>query len=72
MTDSPIPLKRRPGRPRLPVDGGRRVACQTRIREPLKLRLEAAAHANCRSLSEEIEIRLEHSFWMQILIEQFR
>lgn len=55
------PVKRGPGRP--PKRGEpKRAPFQTRIRESLRDRLEAAADANGRSLSEEIEQRLEDSF----------
>jgi hypothetical protein len=55
------PAKRRPGRP--PKQGEiKRAFFQTRIRESLKQRLEEDAAKQGRSLSEEIELRLEASY----------
>ncbi len=54
--------KRRPGRPRKPDGQARRAHFQTRMREPLRQKLRDAADQNGRSLSEEIEWRLEMSF----------
>jgi hypothetical protein len=55
------PVKRGPGRP--PKRGEpKRAPFQTRIRESLRARLEEMAAAHGRSLSEEIEQRLEDSF----------
>lgn len=51
---------RRRGRPRKHT--AKRASFHTRIREVLKGRLEAAAAEAGRSLSEEIEHRLEQSF----------
>ena len=59
--EQPLP-KRRPGRPPKPLDQVKRDTFQTRIRSPLKQRLEEAAAENGRSLSEEIEARLEASW----------
>lgn len=57
----PQTAKRRPGRP--PQHGEvKRAFFQTRIRESLKQRLEANAAEQGRSLSEEIELRLERSY----------
>ena len=50
------------GRPPKPRDEVKRASFQTRMREPLRMRLEIAAEENGRSLSEEIEQRLEDSF----------
>src|SRR5690348_10663313 len=54
--------KRGPGRPRKHKEEAKRAFFQTRIRETLKQRLEEAAKREGRSLSEEIELRLEDSF----------
>jgi hypothetical protein len=55
------PPKRGPGRP--PKQGEvKRAFFQTRIRESLKQRLEEDAAKQGRSLSEEIELRLEGSY----------
>jgi hypothetical protein len=60
MIEEP-PVKRRPGRP--PKQGElKRAPFQTRMRGSLRQRLEESATANGRSLSEEIEIRLEASY----------
>src|SRR5690348_4340883 len=55
------PVKRGPGRPPKPEGEAKRAYFQTRIREPQRQRLDAAAAVNGRSLSEEIEQRLEES-----------
>jgi TraY domain len=49
------------GRPRLGDETAKRAAFNTRVRTALKQSLEAAAERNGRSLSEEIEFRLERS-----------
>jgi hypothetical protein len=53
---------RRRGRPPLSPGAPKRAAFNTRLREALKKQLEIAAAAAGRSLSEEIECRLEQSF----------
>src|SRR4051812_18246025 len=55
------PAKRRPGRPSKPEGEAKRSFFQTRIREGVRQRIEAAAAEKGRSLSEEIERRLEMS-----------
>ncbi len=45
--------------------GGTRKTFSTRIRPDLKKRLVEAAKTNGRSLSQEIEMRLEKSIWLQ-------
>lgn len=52
---------KRRGRPPLPADQRKRASINTRLRPPLKERLEARAAEHGRSLSEEIESRLEQS-----------
>ena len=53
--------KPRRGRPPLPPEEGRRWTLNTRTTLELRTRLEAAAKASGRSLSHEIEIRLQES-----------
>jgi len=57
----PEPISRRRGRPAKPDGEAKRAAFQTRMRTALRQRLQQAADQNGRSLSEEIEWRLEHS-----------
>src|SRR5690242_15151997 len=57
----PIERKRTRGRPPLTDESAKRAAFNTRLRSALKLSLEAAASRKGRSLSEEIEFRLERS-----------
>jgi len=54
--------QRRRGRPPLTAGEAKRASFNTRLRAGLKNRLETAAQAAGRSLSEEIEFRLERSF----------
>lgn len=51
----------RRGRPPLPKGLGKRASFNTRLRDEVKVRLEQAAVVAGRSLSEEIEHRLERS-----------
>lgn len=60
MQASP-PAKRGPGRPPKPPGEAKRDFYQARIRGALKKRLEEEAALQGRSLSEEIEVRLEQS-----------
>jgi hypothetical protein len=53
--------RRGPGRPPKPEGEAKRAFYQARIREALKAELETSASAAGRSLSEEIEFRLERS-----------
>ena len=53
------------GRPRLPDDQAKRASFTTRLRGELKQRLEEEAQIARRSLSEEIEFRLETSVLSQ-------
>ena len=53
---------RRRGRPPLPPGEAKRSSFSTRLRPELKTKLEQAAADEGRSLSEEIEFRLERSF----------
>jgi hypothetical protein len=65
MEQSPPPTtppKRGRGRPKKLPGELRRAAFQSRLRHELRARLEAEAAKNTRSLSEEIEARLEGSF----------
>ena len=57
--------KRKRGRPKLADGAGKRSSFNTRITPHLKERLEQEAAINGRSLSEEIEFRLEQSFMFE-------
>lgn len=64
------------GRPLKDPEGGRRHNAMFRMSETLRARLSASAEAEGRSLSEEIERRLEASFaaqdMRQIVREEIR
>ena len=62
MAVTRIGASKRRGRPSLPSDQGKRAHFTTRLRTGLKKSLEAEAANAGRSLSEEIEFRLERSF----------
>lgn len=63
LQNGPERIEPRPrGRPPLPPGQAKRAHFTTRLRTELKEKLRAAAEANGRSLSEEIEYRLEQSF----------
>lgn len=51
------------GRPSLPPERRKRNNVGIRMRDKLRADLQNAGAANGRSLSEEIETRLERSFW---------
>lgn len=51
------------GRPRMDPEQVKRAHFTSRLRTATKLALREAAHENGRSLSEEIEFRLEQSLW---------
>src|SRR6516225_9347177 len=53
--------RRRRGRPPLPAGEAKRASFNTRLRQDTKQRLEKEASLAGRSLSEEIESRLEQS-----------
>lgn len=55
------PKERGPGRPRLPLQQRKANILAVRVRPPLRDALTAAAAAAGRSLSEEIELRLNQS-----------
>lgn len=59
-TDQPSQTKRR-GRPSLPEEDRKSTNLKFRTRAGLREKLEAAAEENGRSLSEEVEYRLERS-----------
>ncbi len=54
--------KRKPGRPPAGPYEGKRKTLSTRITPELRDKLEAASKASGRSLSQEIELRLDRSF----------
>ncbi len=65
MPDASANQKKRPGpAPRGPFTGKRKTLT-TRITEGMRNQLEAAAKANDRSLSQDIEFRLEQSFLIE-------
>ena len=53
------------GRPRLPKGEGKRFPINTRTTKELKERIDSAAHESGRSVSQEIEYRLERSFMIE-------
>ena len=53
---------KRRGRPRLPPGEGKRGTFTFRVSAGLRGRLEAIAQAECKSVSQVIEARLEDSF----------
>ena len=55
--------KRARGRPLLPPSKGKRNQLVFRVTNEMRARLEAAAEVSGRSLSHEMETRLERSFW---------
>lgn len=55
------PTRRRRGRPQI-TDEAKVATLTTRISPTVKARLDAAARANARSTSREVELRLEASF----------
>jgi len=59
------------GRPPLTHGEAKRASFNTRLRSILKEQLETAARESGRSLSEEIELRLENSFRGELLEEIF-
>lgn len=63
-----MPKDARRGRPPKTAGEAKRAQFNTRLRPSLKEALEAAARANGRSASEEIEVRLEQSVALQTLI----
>jgi len=56
------------GRPRKEPERGERVQLSFRVTPELKSRLDAAATKCGRSQSQEAELRLEKSFWLDDLI----
>lgn len=64
------PAKHRPGRPTQHGNEVKRAFFQTRIRESLKQRLMADAAKEGRSLSEEVELRLEESLLDDFTVAQ--
>jgi hypothetical protein len=70
MTDDPEAPRRPRGRPR--IDKAKRSFFNARLRAPLKQYLEAMAARNGRSLSEEIEYRLERSVNTDLAVENLR
>jgi hypothetical protein len=58
------PAKKRIGRPTKPPKPGERVPLGLRVTPEMKKRLEQAAIKNGRSLSQEVELRLERSLYV--------
>jgi hypothetical protein len=66
-----VETKRRlPGRPTTAAKPGQKSTLSLRLTAELKTRLDAAAKANDRPLSQEAEIRLEQSFKTQSLLSE--
>ncbi len=65
-------IKKRRGRPCLPAAEAKSTNLKFRARAGLRERLAVAAAGNDRSLSEEIERRLEESFVQAGMIEAVR
>ena len=56
------------GRPPAPPKTGERTQIGVQVSPSTKLRLEAEALRNERSISREAELRIEQSFWLQDLV----
>ena len=61
-------MPKRVGRPIKEADPGERAALSLRVRPIIKKKLEESAELNGRSLSQEAEFRLEHTFDRQGLL----
>lgn len=59
-------------RPKLPPGEGKRFPLNTRTTKVLRDWMDAASKASGRSLSQEVEYRLERSFMEQDFAEQIR
>ncbi len=62
--------KRKPGRPPAGPYEGKRKTLSTRITPELRDKLEAASKASGRSLSQEIELRLDRSFETDVQLHE--
>jgi hypothetical protein len=60
--------KRRGGRPSRPPEPGERVVMSFRVTPDLKARLDQAAEQTGRSLTQDIELRLQQSFDLETLL----
>jgi TraY domain len=69
-TDKSIFMPKRVGRPIKEPDPGERAALSLRVRPLIKKKLEESAEINGRSLSQEAEFRLEHTFDRQGLLRE--
>jgi len=56
-------MTRKRGRPALPPDKGKRYAFGMRTTKELRDKIRLAAYLSGRSLTQEVEFRLEKSFW---------
>jgi TraY domain-containing protein len=63
-------MKKRVGRPIKEPDPGERAPLSLRVRPMIKKKLEEAAELEGRSLSQEAEFRLEHTFDRQSLLRE--
>jgi hypothetical protein len=63
-------LRRQPGRPTKPAGPGEKTTLSLRVTPELKRRIDDAAKASGRNLSQEAEARLDHSFRDEQQIEQ--
>lgn len=65
MTEDDSLLSRGPGRPQLALGEGKRFPLNMRTTKVLRDRMVTASKASGRSLSQEVEYRLERSFLEQ-------
>jgi hypothetical protein len=65
-------MGKRIGRPVVPGTPGERVPVGFRITAEAKLKLEQAALASGRSLSQEAELRIEQSFERDFILKSLR
>jgi hypothetical protein len=63
---------KRVGRPPKYAGEGKRVTHTMRVRAATREKLKAAAAESGRSMSEEIEYRVEKSFWEEDLVTRLR
>jgi len=70
FTDKSMVMPKRVGRPIKEPDPGERAALSLRVRPLIKKKLEESAELTGRSLSQEAEFRLEHTFDRQGLLRE--
>jgi hypothetical protein len=69
-SDGSLAKSKRTGRPRKYPSGAKRPTLTFRIKDDVHARLKAASELSCRSLSEEIEYRIEQSLLVALLPSQ--